>query len=119
VIERWISAGATAAKINKVEPRDDRDSGRFNLDVDFTAPSYGQVMQQRLMIFKPAIVSRRDALALTDLKRKQPVVLTANAYSETLHLQLPAGFAVDELPDPVKLDTSFGSYAINYEVKRK
>jgi len=117
VIERWISAGVTAAKINKVEPRDDRDSGRFNLDVDFTAPSYGQVMQERLMIFKPAIVSRRDALALTDLKRKQPVVLTANAYSETLHLQLPAGFAVDELPDPMKLDTSFGSYAINYEVK--
>jgi len=117
VIERWISAGVTAAKINKVEPRDDRDSGRFNLDVDFTAPSYGQVMQERLMIFKPAIVSRRDALPLTDLKRKQPVVLTANAYSETLHLQLPAGFAVDELPDPMKLDTSFGSYAINYEVK--
>ncbi len=117
VIERWIAAGVTAAKINKVEPHDDRDSGRFNLDVDFVAPSYGQVMQQRLMIFKPAIVSRRDALALTETKRKQAVVLTANAYSETLRLQLPSGFAVDELPDPVKLDTSFGSYAINYEVK--
>jgi len=117
VIERWIAAGATAAKINRVEPRDDRDSGTFKLDVDFTAPSYGQVMQQRLMIFKPAIVSRRDALDLTEPKRKQPVVLTANAYSETLHLQLPDGFAVDELPDPVKLDASFGSYTTNYEVK--
>jgi hypothetical protein len=117
VIERWIAAGATAAKVNKVEPRDDRESGIFNLDVDFIAPSYGQLMQQHLMIFKPAIVSRRDALALTEAKRKQPVVLTANAYSETLHLELPAGFAVDELPDPVKLETSFGSYATNYEVK--
>jgi hypothetical protein len=115
VIERWIAAGATAAKINKVEPRDDRDSGRFNLDIDFVAPSYGQLMQ-RLMIFKPTIVSRRDALALTDPKRKQPVVLTSIAYSETLHLQLPDGFGVDELPDPVKLDASFGSYTTNYEV---
>ncbi len=117
VIERWIAAGATAAKINKVEPHDDRDSGSFNLNVDFVAPSYGQLMQQRLMIFKPAIVSRRDALDLTEVKRKQPVVLTANTYSEILRLQLPDGFAVDELPDPVKLDASFGSYVTNYEVK--
>jgi hypothetical protein len=117
VIERWIAAGATAAKVNKVDPRDNPESGIFNLDVDFSAPSYGQLMQQRLMIFKPTIVSRRDALALTQAKRKQPVVLTANAYSETLHLQLPDGFAVDELPDAVKLETSFATYATNYEVK--
>jgi len=74
-------------------------------------------MQDRLMVFKPAIVSRKEALALTDAKRKNPVVLTSNAYSETLHLKLPAGFNVDELPDPVKLDASFGSYMTNYEVK--
>ena len=117
VIEGWVSAGATAAKINKVEPRDDATAGHFNLNVDFTAPAYGQLMQDRLLIFKPAIVSRRHSLPLTDAKRKHPVVLTSNAYSETLSLKLPTGFAVDELPDAVKLDTSFGSYATNYEVK--
>ena len=117
LIEGWISAGATAAKVNKVEPRDDATAGQFNLAIDFTAPSYGQVMQERLMIFKPAIVSRRESLALTEVKRKHPVVLTSNAYSETLSLKLPVGFAVDELPDAVKLDTTFGSYATNYEVK--
>ncbi|HEY5838265.1 MAG TPA: DUF3857 domain-containing protein, partial [Pyrinomonadaceae bacterium] len=117
VIEGWISSGATAAKVNKVEPRDDTTAGNFNLDIDFTAPSYGQLMQERLLIFKPAIVSRRESLSLTDAKRKHPVVLTSNAYSETLNLKLPAGFAVDELPDAVKLDTTFGSYATKYEVK--
>ena len=116
VIESWISAGATAAKVNKVEPRDDTTAGNFNLDIDFTAPSYGQLMMERLLIFKPAIVSRRQS-PLTDAKRKHPVVLTSNAYSETLSMKLPAGFAVDELPDAVKLDTTFGSYATNYEVK--
>jgi hypothetical protein len=117
IVERWITAGAAAAKINKVDPRDDSAAGRFNLDIDFVAPLYGQLMQDRLLVFKPAIVSRREALALTDPKRKQPVVLTSNAYSETLRLKLPAGFNVDELPDAVKLDTAFGSYATNYEVK--
>ena len=117
VIEGWISAGATAAKVNKVEPRDDTTAGNFDLNIDFTAPSYGQVMQERLLIFKPAIVSRRHSVPLTDAKRKHPVVLTSNAYSETLNLRLPAGFDVDEMPDAVKLEASFGSYATTYEVK--
>jgi hypothetical protein len=103
--------------VSKLEPRDDAAADHFNLEIDFTAPAYGQLMQDRLLIFKPAIVSRRESLALTDAKRKHPVVLTSNAYSETLSLKLPAGFDVDELPDAVKLDTAFGSYATNYEVK--
>jgi hypothetical protein len=117
VIEGWITAGATAAKLGKVEPRDDSSAGRFDLDIDFTAPAYAQLMQNRLLVFKPAIVSRRESLSLTEAKRKHPIVLRATAYSETVHVQLPAGFVVDEMPDPVKLDTSFGSYATTYEVK--
>src|SRR6185437_9681838 len=117
VIEHWITEGTATATINKVDPRDDAAAGRFNLDIDFVAPMYGQLMQQRLLVFKPAIISRQEVLSLTDAKRKYPVVLTSKAYAETLHLKLPAGFDVDELPDAVKLNASFGSYATNYEVK--
>jgi hypothetical protein len=91
-------------------------AGRFDLDIDLTATAYAQLMQDRLLVFKPAIVSRRESLSLTEAKRKHPIVLRATAYSET-QVQLPAGFVVDEMPDPVKLDTSFGSYATTYEVK--
>ena len=116
-IEGWISAGATAATVNKVEPTDDAVGGRFNLDIDFVAPAYGQLMQNRLLVFKPAMVSRRDSLALTAAKRTQPVVLRSNSYSETVRVKLPAGFDVDEVPDAVSLDTPFGTYKTNYEVK--
>ena len=116
-IEGWITTGATAAKVSRVEPGDDAAAGHFNLGVDFVAASYGQLMQNRLLVFKPTIVSRRDSLALTEAKRKTPVVLTATAYSETVRLKLPGGFDVDEMPDAVKLDTSFGSYTTSYEVK--
>jgi len=116
-IEGWINAGAAAASVRKVEPVDDTATGKFNLDVDFVAPAYGQLMQGRLLVFKPTIVSRRESLWLTNAKRIHPVVLTSNAYSETVKVTLPAGFEVDELPDPVKLDSSFGSYQTSYEVK--
>ena len=116
-IEGWVNAGATAARVTRVEPRDDRAAGRFDLDVEFTASGYGQLMQERLLVFKPAIVARRETLYLTDAKRKHPIVLTSNSYSETVRVKLPLGFAVDEMPDAVKLDTAFGSYATSYEVK--
>ncbi|HKS09241.1 MAG TPA: DUF3857 domain-containing protein [Pyrinomonadaceae bacterium] len=115
-IERWLTAGATSARLDKIEPSDNAGDGKFTLNVEFSAKSYGQLMQDRLLVFKPAVVSRRENLSLTAQQRKHPVVLRANAYSETVKVQLPAGFAVDEVPDPVKLETAFGSYTTSYEV---
>jgi Domain of Unknown Function with PDB structure (DUF3857)/Transglutaminase-like superfamily len=117
LIERWITHGATGAKVSKVDPLDNSVEGRFALDVEFTADSYAQLMQDRLLVFKPAIVSRLDWLELTGDSRKHPVVLDSRAYSETVRVKLPEGFDVDEMPDPVKLDASFGTYASTYEVK--
>ena len=116
MVERWLTAGATAARLNKIEPSDNAGDGKFTLNVEFSATQYGQLMQDRLLVFKPAVVSRRESLSLTASQRKHPVVLHANAYSETVKVQLPAGFAVDEVPDAVKLETTFGSYTTSYEV---
>jgi uncharacterized protein DUF3857/transglutaminase superfamily protein len=117
MIERWLTSGATSARLSKMEPADNTAEGQFTLNVEFSAENYGQLMQGRLMVFKPVVVSRREGLALTALTRTHPVVLGNNAYSETVKVQLPAGFTVDELPDPVKIQTPFGSYVTSYEVK--
>jgi Domain of Unknown Function with PDB structure (DUF3857)/Transglutaminase-like superfamily len=116
-IEGWIARGATGAAVSKVEPADNAAEGKFALQVEFTARGYAQLMHNRLLVFKPAIVSRREELQLTAGTRKQPVVLHSNAYSETVRVKLPAGFEVDELPDPVKMDAPFGSYETAYQVK--
>jgi hypothetical protein len=116
-VENWITRGATGAKVGKVEPSDNHADGRFALDVDFTATNYGQLMQERLLIFKPAILSRRDSVYLTNVSRRHAVVLESEAYTESVNVKLPAGFDVDELPDPVKLDTAFGSYSTSYAVR--
>ena len=117
MVERWVSTGVPGSRVSKVEPADDANDGKFALNVAFAASSYAQLMQDRLLVFRPAIVSRRESLALTDVKRISPVVLKPNAYSETVRVKLPSDFAVDELPDAVKLETPYGSYATSYEVK--
>jgi hypothetical protein len=116
-VEEWIARGASGASISKVEPSDNSEEGKFSLDVNFTAARYGQLMQDRLLVFKPAIVSRRESLLLTENLRKHPVVLESQAFTETIKVKLPEGFEVDELPDAMKLDAPFGTYATSYMVK--
>lgn len=116
-IEGWLTRGATAAKLVKLTPNDKQAESGFDLDVEFSAPSYGQLMQNRLLVFKPAIVSRSNSIYLTEQIRKNPVSLDAYSFDETTVFTLPTGFVVDEMPDALTLDTPFGKYKTSYEVK--
>jgi hypothetical protein len=117
VVERWITRGVTGANITRVEPVDKMDEGRFALDVEFTASRYGQLMQGRLLVFKPALVSRHESIFLTERARRHDVVLEPYSYAEQVKVKLPDGFAVDETPDAVKVESAFGTYSTAYEVK--
>jgi hypothetical protein len=113
-IEAWVAGGASGAKTTKISTTD--QNGKFDLSVDFSAPGYAQIMQQRLMVFRPAIISRLEKLSFTDGKRVHPYMVEARTYKESVKIKLPAGFAVDEIPTAVQLDTDFGKYSAKYEV---
>ncbi len=117
VVERWISRSANGAKVSKITPTDNNVEGRFDLNLEFMAGAYAQVMQERLLVFRPAIIDRRNSISLVEAKRKHPVVLESQAYNETVRIKLPGGFEVDEMPDNMKLDASFGTFSATYEVK--
>lgn len=116
MIEKWLTRGATGIKATKIETKDDHDTGNFDLDVEFAAGSYAQIMQGRLMVFKPAIVSRHDRLSFTEGKRYHPYVVDASLYTESMRVKLPAGFVVDELPDAADVETPFGKFSATYTV---
>ncbi len=117
MIERWITRGATAAKLVKFTPKDNHSAASFELDIDFVAPIYGQLMQNRLLIFKPAIVSRTRSIYLTEKTRSHPISLRSTSFTEKASFELPKGFVVDEVPDPLNLKTAFGNYVSSYQVE--
>lgn len=116
LIERWISRGASAAKTTKITPKDSHIEGLFDLNVEFSAPKYAQIMQNRLMVFKPAIIDRLSHVSVTEGKRTLPVQIGEAAYSESVKIKLPAGFVVDEMPDATRVETPFGIYNATYEL---
>jgi hypothetical protein len=117
IIERWIARDTTGAKFSKIEPVDNHAEGRFALDVEFAASRYAQSMMDRLLVFKPAVIARAGSVRLTEPTRKHPVVLEAEVFSEIVRFKLPEGFAVDEMPEAIRVASDFGSYAASYEIK--
>ena len=116
-LEGWLTRGSTGAQLVSFKPTDKQSENGFDLDVEFSIPQYGQLMQNRLLVFKPVVVSRRNSSSLTEAKRTTPVELDSNSMRETVTFSLPAGFVIDEMPSPVDLKTPFGTYSTKYEAK--
>jgi len=116
-VEAWVRGGLSKATVSKVLTRDLESGNRFELDLTFRSPGYAQVVANGLMVFKPALVSRQERLTLTEPSRKYPVMLRGRTFVENEGTKLPSGFAVEELPPPVSLESSFGSYSSSAEVR--
>jgi hypothetical protein len=115
-VEHWVAETATGAKIPAIDPHDSSNSAEFGVGIQFEAPFYAQVMQGRLMMFRPAVLAHGSYLFPSE-KRAHPVVLDSESFSETVRTRLPEGFEVDEIPSNAKLDTQFGAYECSYTVK--
>jgi hypothetical protein len=115
-IERWIATSVNAAVISKLEPKE-TGPAEFLLDVDFAAARYAQLMQGRLLVFKPSILVERGWPNLNQASRKTPIVLEGESLSESIEARLPEGFIVDELPEPSRVTTPFGSWEASAQIK--
>ncbi|MBK8858516.1 MAG: DUF3857 domain-containing protein [Opitutaceae bacterium] len=109
-IEHWLGATLPALRRTVVEPQDWFPEPVFTLHAEFLSTGYGKLMRDELLIFKPVVVSRRDTSRLAKKPRTLPVAIQPYAFEERAEFVLPKGYEVDEMLQPVKLDTDFGSY---------
>ena len=105
------------AALQDLKTKDSLNDSVFDLDASFSAARYAQLMRGNLMVFKPVVISRRNAAFLTENKRTTPVEIRPESISENTTFNLPDGFAVDEMPPAANLETTFGKYTANCEVK--
>src|SRR5262249_19205412 len=115
-IERWISQTVPGAAIRKVNPVQRAGEDEFALQAEFQSAGYAQLMNNRLMVFKPAVVNRRSDLSFTEPARKYSIVIRSRYATDIVRVKLPEGFKVDDMPDAVKIETAFGSYTTSFEV---
>ena len=81
-----------------------------------TAERFGKSMGPLLMI-RPRVLGSED-LETDNKKRHVPINLSETMQEQDDYtIQLPPGYAVDEVPNPIKLDLGFASYESSSVVK--
>jgi hypothetical protein len=98
----------------KVENTRDLDR-QLVLRYDVTAASYARPAGS-LLLLRPRILGT-DTLALRDEPRKYPIEFASiGDWRDKFAVKIPSGYTVDEVPDPVHLDTDFASYQSEVKV---
>ena len=69
-----------------------------------------------MIVFRPAVLARAGSFEAQTEARTLPVVLQPECYHKQVNVTLPAGFAVDELPNGLQFSTAFGKFSSTYKV---
>ncbi len=109
-LEQRLRRDLNGILLEKVTAAHSTDLGSpLELDYSFHVASYARPAGDLLLV-RPRILGS-DAWSLPREARTWPIDLTAvQTRSDHIDLTLPPGYLVDELPEPVSLDTDFASY---------
>jgi hypothetical protein len=83
----------------------------FGYDWSFVALDYGKTAGDLLLVRPRVIGSHTSGLLETKEPRKYPIEFEGPRHdADNFEIKLPPGYVVDELPPPIDVDYSFGSY---------
>ena len=114
-IETAVSRSiATAALQNiKLEALDQRTNNLITR-YDISSDRYAQVTGP-LMLVRPRVIGRL-ALGLDKKARHYPIEMHCASRDEDEYtIEIPAGYAIDDMPESTKADSSFGTYESHIE----
>jgi len=116
--QRFVNESAKGSVISKLTAEDHFEQNKFDVKVDFDSSDYAQLMQGRMLVFRPAVVEIPGSISPIfpkDEKRVSPIVLSSALYRKTVHIKLPPGFSVDEAPIPAKYQSDFGQFSLTFK----
>jgi hypothetical protein len=113
-VERRLAAALPRVQIRSLDVENESASA-FTLVATTEAGAYAQ--HQAGLLLLPMPFHTDDRLQFPGVAaRRTPLRLEPRLVRETIRLQVPAGYVVDELPKPVTIEGEFGTYAISYRV---
>lgn len=114
-LERTYSRRLGGVTLDKITPADHASENRMELTVDLGVGQFGQFMQQKMLVLKPGVLAPDTEYVFSNKERKLPVRLESRLRRDSVVIQLPAGFAIDELPDPIEIESPYGVYHASWK----
>src|SRR5579862_288384 len=116
VFERGLSRRLNGLSVRKIETDTKAGDNRLGLNIDLAADKFGQLMQGRLFVVRPGLLTTGGDYWFTTKERVAPIRLQSDLRRDSIHIKLPAGFKLDELPEPAKIDSPYGTLEAKWTV---
>ena len=109
--EQWVTQANKGALVDLIDYKDNDLTDRsVEVILDIAIPKYAQSMRGKLLVFKPAIVSRFNDNPYNEETRTMPIAFRPSKYNEETLVYIPEGFALDDAKESIQIEESFGSY---------
>ena len=115
--ERGFTRRLGGVTLNSVTTEGKPEDNRLAVNLDLAAERFGQMMQGRLLIVRPGELSSGGDYYFNSRQRSSPVKLEADLRRDSIKVKLPAGFKLDELPAPAKVESPYGSIEATWAVR--
>lgn len=114
--ERGFSRRIGGTTISKIVTEGRPEDGLLGVNVELSATRFGQLMQGKLLILHPGLLSSGGEYYFNTRQRSSPVKLDPGLRRDTIRIKVPEGFKLDELPNPAKLESPYGALAASWKV---
>ena len=114
-LENSVSRSLSTASLQniKLEALNQRNADLITR-YDVSSDRYAQVTGP-LMLVRPRVIGR-IAYGLERKERKYPIELSSTSRDDDEYtIEIPAGYAIDDMPDSTKAESSFGTYESHIE----
>lgn len=117
LISGWLGRSIQGFSLDKIEIQQaDELQKDLKLSYRVTTSLYGQ-SRGPLLLVRPRVLGD-DSYYVEHKPRHYPVELRRTGReTDTYEIELPQGYVVDDLPDPVKIDVGFASYQSRINVE--
>jgi len=116
-IERRLNRSLKGFTLEKTDIQQlDQIQNNLVISLKLTDPGYGQ-LRGPLMLVRPRVIGEKS-FALERKPRLLPFQFQRTSReTDTFEIELPKEYAVEDVPDPVKLDAGFATYQSKFEVE--
>jgi transglutaminase-like putative cysteine protease len=114
--ERTFARRIPGAVVGAVKSEHRVSENYVAVNVNVRGDRFAQIAQSRLLIIRPGLLTSGGEYYFAPEERTEPVQLEADMRRDSIRIRIPAGFAMDEVPGPAKLESPYGTLEARWSV---
>jgi transglutaminase-like putative cysteine protease len=115
-LERQWSRQIIGTTLDSIKTADQPERNSLQLELRLKTDHFAEVMQDRLMVVRPGMLSTAQPYILPSKERNTPIEFDGTLHKDLVIVKIPAGFKLDEMPVPMKIETPYGTLDATWTV---